>query len=127
RRRDPRPARPTKGLRHGHGPPPYRAAARKARLIRRAAAARRTKAISPPPDKAVRHRDRAATARPLRVAPPAVRSPRGSRKPDRSGPAPTIGRARRDNPKGVVIAAAPAFPRQCRARRGLGKSPRRTP
>ena len=43
-------------------------------------------ATSPSPDRAARHRDRAARAPAPRAAPPALRSRRGFRRPDRSGP-----------------------------------------
>ena len=84
-------------------------------------------AISRRPDRAARRRDRAATARRPRVAPPDGRFPRGSRSSDRSGPGLPILRPPPDSAQNAPIAAAPAFPRIFRARRGLRRSPPRTP
>ena len=63
----------------------------------------------------------------LRVARPAGQFPRGSRRPDRSGPGLPVFPPPRDSAQNAPIAAAPAFPRICRARRGLRRSPPRIP
>ena len=128
RHRDPRHARSRSDLARARRPPPCRAAARKARparsagsrssggkRFRRARIERRAVGIARP----WRRRPRAAR--------PAGRSRRGSRRRDRSGPAPPVSRAPRDSEQNAPTAAAPAFPRRCRARRGLRRSPPRIP
>ena len=87
----------------------------------------RPTAISRRPDRAAPRRDRAATARRLRAARPDGRFPRGSRRPDRSGPGLPVSRPPPDSAQNAPIAAAPAFPRISRARRGLRRSPPRIP
>ena len=91
------------------------------------ARARRAQAISPRPDRAAPRRDRAATALRFPVARRAGQFPRGSRRRDRSGPSLPVFPPPRGSEQNVPIAAAPAFPRICRARRGLRRSPPRIP
>ncbi len=108
-------------------PPPCRAAAHRARRIQTVARAHPAPAISPCRDTAARHRDRAATARSPRAPPPVLRFRRGFRRRDRPGPRLRVFPAPRDIRQDVRIAAAPASPRRCRARRGLRRSRPRIP
>ena len=108
-------------------PPPCRAAARKARRDRAAAPLVRRQ----PFRRAGIERRAVGIARPRRLQPPAAppvwRSRRGFRNSDRPAPGPTASRAPRDSRRDARTAAAPAFPRRCRARRGPRRSRPRIP
>ena len=120
-------ARSSRVRRRARTPPPCRAAAHRARPIERRCRARPATAISPCPDKAARHRDRAAMAHrlPLRDQPRDL----GAAFEARIDQAHRVDgrRSRHDRRQNAPTAAAPAFPRRCRARPGLRRSPPRIP
>ena len=108
-------------------PPPYRAAAQKARPTEAALCADRQQAISQHPDKAAPRRGRAAIARSPRAARPVSQSRRGFRNSDKRDPEPRGCRPHRGSRPDAGIAGAPAPPRRYQANRGLDRSRFRIP